>query len=231
MALQHRKNVLLFGAPCVCKGFIGRLAQAHFGNRLTVVGTGNLVRKALGSPSFAAEFAKMVSERNLVPDDIIFHLTHKALLEVPTTSDVLLLDGLGRLPNQIDWAEAQGLLASKEGSLSFVFNATPSIIRTRWADRQTRNADGKRNDNALRDFENGLKIYLDNWPKVLARLRHTGTKIVQITANADIETSVWPDVLSHLNHLVNPVAVPPPQPRTFQPCHLPGFGGTLVQTA
>ncbi|MEI8249459.1 MAG: nucleoside monophosphate kinase [Candidatus Taylorbacteria bacterium] len=191
----------MFGPYFVGKGFLMKLLKKQYCDRMIVIGTGDLIRKAMKEPSFESEFGPMVARRELIPDDVVFHLVLNELSHLPPSVDIVGFDGIGRNAQQIEWMKEHQLLG--DNSVSLLLNATEKILRRRQQDRIKRQPDGKRPDDDV-DLQTALGIYKQNAEHVHSRLLQTNSRIYPINASRDIEHEVFPDVLAFVQNLVNP---------------------------
>ena len=201
--------VHLFAKPCTCKGYIGRLLKERYEDAIEVIGTGDLVRKALGDDGdFRKKYGSKVKGRYLVPDIVVYRLLQERLEQIRNQESVVVLDGLGRKACQVKWAVKAGLLKQGE-SIALVFNAKNAVCKMNYHDRRLRQPDGQRSDDEeYLDFCNGLEIFRNNWGTVWAALLRINMRVCQIDANRDIKTEVFPDVVAQIETLMPRLVAP-----------------------
>lgn len=100
-------NIILVGAPASGKGTQAKLLESKYG--LVQISTGDLLRKAKGSP-LGDEAATYMSAGKLVPDALVMKLLEQRLHALGTPPKGFILDGFPRT-----LAQAQGLSALLQG--------------------------------------------------------------------------------------------------------------------
>lgn len=194
MAKKKVGYLHLIGATCIGKGFTTRLLNAylqlHYKMELGLICIGDLVRERfIHDEVFRGKYQESVAAGNLVPDIEIIPMFDTQLNLVRNDHRFCLDDGFCRTPKQVEHAEAMGTLSP--GSAAIIMHGSERICHTRAIDRQNRNG-GKRLDEG--SFKRRFDLHQRTIDKIHSALQRTGTRIIHLDANGDLEQVVFPDV-------------------------------------
>jgi adenylate kinase family enzyme len=191
-----RKNLIFIGGVAVGKGATLTRLGHHFGDKITVIGTGEEVRRrSARDPEFKAKVDEYVRKGRLVPDDVIMpigiELIHKATTQTPA-----IIYGFDGFPRNI--LQLQQLL--REGHLSSGNTVAVNLIASRftlWVRAEHRFVNkfsGERPDETnirllefKRVFETRVKEHERDTPGLVQRLQSAQIKVHHIDANRPID--------------------------------------------
>jgi|GEM_PF-2298113 len=190
------KKISLIGPPCVGKGFLSRYAKEHYqflGNEVHTIGMGDLVRARLDNDmEFANKYRKPMADGYLLPDNEMRPMFQKAWNEA--IHPHLIQEGYLRTTRQVTHGEKMGFL--QEDSVTIILLASKTTCHNRALDRLRRKPNGNRLDEAK--FQDRFDHDNQTLPDIRKALLRTRTTVVQLDANDDLESRVFPDFLSIL---------------------------------
>ncbi len=188
--------VHLLGATNVGKGFMTYLLELFMKLQhkiqVGIVGVGDEVRdRFLNDTAFKLAYEALVANGQLVPDSQIIPMFDRKL---GTVSDAKLVvtDGFLRNARQVEHAEHTDLLDS--GSACIIMHASRNTCYGRLLHRMEKRPNGKRVDENRKTFDYRYDFHQNSIPQVQAALIRTGTRVLHVDANGDLEKDVFPQV-------------------------------------